>query len=516
MGYQRPKNATSLRPTRPNSAPQDFGDESAAPDVPAVTPADDPSALPQEGDDLEPQPRGGQRAAPKDGDLTDQEPPQLRDGVIETGEQPPPQDGIDPTTIDTRTREERQLFEDQASGVDALLFQTEELNPILDRRPQRLFRFEPYDPVGVRVGSFVLFPEAELSTGGFSNLFRSQFARPDASLDVRPSARLVSNWRTHALEFNVRGTATSFNAFPTQDETSYTLETRGRLDISKRANLQASLSQDVSQESRTALAARNVGTPAQVTANAATLALNQRFNRLSVQLRGAVTDTAFGDSLTGGVTTSNSARDYTMTEQAARASWEFKPTLSVFTEVAINQRGYARADATGLDRSSTGERYRAGVSFGSTGEIVRGEVSAGYGVQRPDRVTLSEISGLIVDANLTWKLSGFATLAATARSDFGETTATGAGGTHSQSAGLEARFAMQRDAIATAGIGYTVTDYPGLTLNETELRGNFGVEYFLNQETVLFSRYLHTVFTSNAPASSYDTDEVHIGVRIRR
>jgi len=33
---------------------------------------------------------------------------------------------------------------------------------------------------------------------------------------------------------------------------------------------------------------------------------------------------------------------------------------------------------------------------------------------------------------------------------------------------------------------------------------------------VLFSRYVHTAFTSNAANASYDADEVRVGVRIRR
>lgn len=494
-----------------------FGEESAAPDVAPPLPGDDPSAVPQEaGDDDGTQPRQGQRPVLKDGDLSDPVVPMLRDGIIDTSEPAAPTDGADPTAVDMRPKEEADLFEAPVPTADALLFQIEELEPILDKRPQRLFRFEPYDPVGVKAGSFVLFPELEIGGNGFSNVFRAPKARPDFSFDVRPSARLVSNWRRHALEFSARGTFSSYDQFSTENEVSYTLEARGRLDVSKRTNLQATVSRDVSQESRTVLEARAAGTRADVTTDAAAVALNHRFNRLGLQLRGSVTDRTYGASETGGVATLNDARNFVTYEQAVRASWEIKPTLSAFTDVAINQRDYQRLDATGIDRSSTGERYRAGLSFGSTGEFLRGEISAGWGAQHPANATLPDVSGVIVDANVTYRPTALTAVALTARSDFGETTNTGSGGVKSQFVGVEGRHAFRRDVIATAGLGFTGSDYTGTTLKEEELRATLGVEYFVNRDTVLFSRYVHTAFTSNAANANYDADEIRVGVRLRR
>ena len=515
-GIARSRSSEPYRPARSRTQPDGFGEGSAAPDLPAPIPADDPSAPQQDPDDLDPQPRAGQRGVRQDGDLSEPEAPILRDGVIDTGEAAAPVDGGDATTIDSRPREEAQLFEAPASTVDALLFQIEELEPILDRRPQRLFRFEPYEPIGVKVGSFVLFPEAEFGFAANSNVFRAPNARSDATFDIRPSARLVSNWKRHALEFSARGTASFYNEFSSENEKSYTLEARGRVDISKRTNLQASLSRDVSQESRSILEARSVGTRADVTTDVATIALNHRFNRLSMQLRGSVTDRVYGDSTSAGAVIANDTRDYTTYEQAVRASWEFKPTLAAFSEVVTNQRDYNSLDGGGIDRSSTGERYRAGFSFGNTGEFLRGEAGAGWGVQHPANASLPDVSGVIVDANLTYRPNALTSFAFAARSDFGETTTVGVGGVRSQFVGLEARHAFRRDLIGTAGLGFTVSNYAGSTLSEDELRSTLGFEYFLNRETVLFSKYVHTSFSSNAANASYDADEVRVGLRIRR
>jgi hypothetical protein len=157
-----------------------------------------------------------------------------------------------------------------------------------------------------------------------------------------------------------------------------------------------------------------------------------------------------------------------------------------------------------------------GLSFGTTGEIVRGEASVGYGVQRPTNTTLPDVSGVIVDANLTWRVNALTSLLVSARSDVAETTAAGVGGVRTQSVGIEARHAFHTYLIATAGLAYTLSEYVGSSLKEDEIRASLGAEYFLNRETVLFGRYTHTDFASNAVAADYATDEVRVGVRIRR
>jgi hypothetical protein len=295
------------------------------------------------------------------------------------------------------------------------------------------------------------------------------------------------------------------------------LEARGRLDISKRSNVQALISHEQAPESRSALDASSVGTRSIQSIDRAEAALNHRFNRLSLQFRGSVSDYAYGDTENLGLVTSNTDRDYTQTEEIGRASWEFKPTLSVFTEVAVNQRDYATVASTDLiSRSSQGERYRAGVSFGNTGQLLRGELSLGYGVQTPDDSQLPAIDGLIFDANATWRPTDLTSVLFNARSDVSETTTANVGGALARSAGVEVRHALRRYLIASAGLTYTNQNSQDGAIDETELRSTLGVEYFVNSDAVLFGRYAHSNFDAIGSASDYDSDEIKLGVRLRR
>lgn len=507
------------QPSRGRAGSADVDDNYAAPGIPQPIPDDDPTAVKEEDDGLDPVPRAGQRSVVLDGDPNfpaDQI--QLRDGIVDVGEPAPAEDGTDPSSVDTRDPEDIAVFENPPAGYDPLLFQIEELDPITDNRAvSRLASLEPFDPIGIKVGSFVLFPEAELSTSWYSNVFRAPDANSDWALNVLPNLRLVSNWQTHALELRANGDLSYFSQYDSENDKGYLVEARGRLDIAKRTNLQGLVSHERNQESRSALDASSAGTRANQTTDRGELALNHRFNRLSLQLRGSVGDFKYGEVENLGVTTSNSDRDYTATEETVRAAWEFKPTLSAFTEVAVNQRDYDRAAQSDLiNRSSDGERYRFGLSFGNTGKILRGEVSMGYGIQRPDDRRLREIDGLIVDANATWRATEVTSLLFNARSDITETTTANVGGSFYHFYSLEARHAFRTYLIGSAGLSYATQDSRDGIIDEREIRATLGLEYFINRELMVFGRYAHTNLDAVGTASDYDADEVHVGMKIRR
>lgn len=497
------------------------GESEAAAGMPPAIPGGDPSLDPEEQDPsgLDPRPLSGQRAVVQDGDLSyPAEPTQPYDGIAGIGEPVAPPDGTDPSVIDTRDRQDINLFEQPAAGYDPLLFQIEDIDPITtDRRPRRLAAFEPYDPVGIKLGSFVYFPELEVSGVATNNVLRAPSASPDVYAEVRSQSRLVSNWEAHALELRSTGTYNFHDAFPSEDDRAWGVEGRGRLDVTKRTNVQALLSHDVRQEGRSAIDATTTGERPDVTTGQAQATLNHRFNRLSLQLRGSHTETDYSDVLSGAAIQNNDDRDAAADEEAVRAKWELKPAFSVYAEAEMNQREFdAPAQSDGIRRDSSGERYRFGVDFGSAGKIVRGEVSLGWGRQSPDDARLDDVTAFLVDSNVAWRVTELTSLTFNAGTEIYDTTTAGSAGVVSHSAGVELRHAFREYLIGTAGLALSARDYASLPLEETELTAALGAEYFVNREIILFSRYQHIAFDSNAAASDWHSDDVRVGVRYRR
>jgi hypothetical protein len=196
--------------------------------------------------------------------------------------------------------------------------------------------------------------------------------------------------------------------------------------------------------------------------------------------------------------------------------WEFTPTLALFTDIAFNQRDYKiPAFTDGIIRSSTGERYRVGVSFGNLGAFLRGEVSLGYGRQTPDSPLLEVIDGLFLDGNVSWLVTPLTTVLFTASTDVAETTTEDSGGVLEHNYAVVVSHNISTRLIGSAGVSYFTRDFVGAGIHENQLTAATGLEYYLSREAVLFGRYQHTVFDTTTPNSNYTVEEVQVGVRLR-
>jgi hypothetical protein len=199
-----------------------------------------------------------------------------------------------------------------------------------------------------------------------------------------------------------------------------------------------------------------------------------------------------------------------------RAQWEFRPTFSVFGEIERDERHHPEAAATdGLSRNSQGERYRAGVALGQTGEFLRGEASIGYGIQRPAASSLPDVEAFLVDANVAWRITPLTSMLFEARTAFNETTLTGSPGVVDRRIGAKLRHAFTQRLTGEVGVSYSTQDYPGATLAEHSVTLNSGVEYSLNRHAALFGRIEHVRFRSNAIDRDYDASTIRFGARIR-
>jgi hypothetical protein len=369
------------------------------------------------------------------------------------------------------------------------------------------------------MGSFMVFPEAELAAAAYSNVFRgSQDPLGDAALEFRPSVRAVSMWSRHALELRAEGNTSFHKSHASEDDRAALLEARGRLDLTRRTNVEALAAWELAQEMRGSIdVPLSAAERGEVETRRAAISVNHRFNRLALQLRGSLAEFDYAPVATlGGGEISNTDRDYMQQDVALRASWLLKPTLSAFAETSVNARDHTTAGSDGIKHDSHGARHRIGLSFGGPEAVLHGQASIGYGQQTYDDPLLSSVEGILIDANLVWRVSGLTSLLLTARTDVEETSLAGTGGALAHSVGAEVRHAFRRNVIGTAGVRFARSDYQGADFTERELVTMLGLEYILSREVTLFGRYRHIEFDSTDEARNYNADELRVGVRLRR
>src|SRR5256885_4888001 len=95
---------------------------------------------------------------------------------------------------------------------------------------------ESYDARGVRVGSFLLFPEIEADESFNDNIYASSNATGKTASFVqglKPSLKLNSDWSNHMLNFFATGSFAFYSADSSQNYQDFSVGADGRFDISR-------------------------------------------------------------------------------------------------------------------------------------------------------------------------------------------------------------------------------------------------------------------------------------------
>lgn len=378
---------------------------------------------------------------------------------------------------------------------------------------------DPYAPVGVRLGGFLLFPELSAESIYNDNVFLSSI-RPegDWALALTPALRVQSDWSRHSLEANIGGLYSFHERFKTEDDETFTSNVTGRLDLRRNTNIvgSAGFSRALEDRGSSDFPTDSVERPL-VRSNNWSLEGNHTFNRMTLTLRGDVATENYDNSIAAdGSLIDNSGRDYTERRLTTRMAYEFQPGIEAFVEGSLNDRDFVEeVDSGGQLNGSSGHDVQAGLAFKLTGKLT-GEASAGYALQTPDDPTLKDIDGLIFNAALEYKPIALTTLRFDAASEVAETVETGSAGSIERSVEFSIEHRPRRNIIVGASIGYENEKFSGT--DETDEDWTFGLtgEYLFTPSVGLVVSYDHDRSMSSSPGDDYTTNEVRMGMRFRR
>ncbi len=269
------------------------------------------------------------------------------------------------------------------------------------------------EPIGFRMGSFRLFPAAEVGYKYDDNIFR--FPEPAAVSDtiakVRGSVSLNSDWSRH--EFNAIASVDlgRYNEFDNEDYTNYVVGANGVLDVVRGTEITGKAGYMKQTEDRSSVNSR-VGTsenPAYgvnpTTYDAAYVGVG--FDRQPARLRTKVAleyETVQFDSFKNifGGTVDNSDRDRGRTTATFRVGYETMPQRNVFIQAKVNNVDYdLEQDHNGVARDSSGYEITAGMSF-DLRYLLEGEVFIGHLEQEYDDPDLESIGRSFAGFNLNW------------------------------------------------------------------------------------------------------------------
>jgi hypothetical protein len=378
---------------------------------------------------------------------------------------------------------------------------------------------KPFEPLGIRPGSFLLRPAIEVSGGYDTNPARSNGGGGASSFGiVAPELLVNSNWSRHELTANLRGSYTAYGAAPAQDRPAFDGRIDGRIDVTGRTRIDL--------ESRLVVATDNPGSPniqaglARLpisTDVGATVGVGQRFNRFDVALKGLIDRTTYQDSrFTDGTSASNDDRNFDQYATQLRTGYELTPGVIPFVELDADRRRHdLMVDQFGIDRDSQGRAARIGTTF-ELSRILTGELAFGYLERSYTDPSLQNIKGPTFDGSLTWVASALTTfkLAAVTRAD--ESTLAGVSGVFTHELGIEVDHAFRTWLEATLRFTGDRDVYVGSPRQDDRYAAALGLTYKLNREMQVKGELRREWLTSNLPGNNYQADVALLGVRLQR
>lgn len=385
------------------------------------------------------------------------------------------------------------------------------------RRPARPAD-EPFDPLGIRVGTFIVKPAIEVTRAYDSNAERFAGGRGSPYTITAPELSVRSQWPVHELTATLRGTYSTYDNVSTLNRPSADGKVNARIDAAR------DLRYDV--EGRFILGTDNPGSPNLqaglsrfpiFTTLGTTVGATKSFNRLELTLKGSFDRTVYQAShLTDGTTSSNDDRNFDQYGATVRAAYEVTPGIKPFVEVFTDRRIHQLAlDRNGEQRDSSGVTPRVGGTF-ELSRILTGELSVGYQMRRYKDPGLPDLSGMVADASLKWAATGLTTATLTASSRTDETILANTSGTFRRDVGLQIDHAFRRWLLATIKLGVGYDRYVGFDRADTRTSIGTALTYKFNRELWFKGEYRNERLHSNVASADYNAHVWLFGLRLQR
>ncbi len=373
-----------------------------------------------------------------------------------------------------------------------------------------------FDPLGIRTGGFVFYPELYARMIGTNNIFAtSDNQKADTGLEVSSTFRLQSDWNVHELEFFATGREKRWRSFASENTTEFETRVRGRMDITSRTSVEAAIRYEQKMEGRGSVELSDAAVgPATAHETEFFGQLNHRFNRLGFRLRGQVIRNRYDDvALRSGGVQENHFRDFDEQTLNLRTNYEFSPKFSLYADTQIGRRKFAnRLDAGGLLQGSDSWLLAVGTRIELTRNLsFLGNV--GYARANPDEPSLVDLEGVVFDTSLIWSPFRYTTITLTGESELEETTQSGTPGSMNRSVSLSLAKEWTHRFSSTLSAQFEERDFAGIAQKDTEFTVGLVAEYMFNRSWVLDAGFEHTEVKGG---NKYSENEVHLGLKWRR
>ena len=377
-----------------------------------------------------------------------------------------------------------------------------------------------YDALGVRVGSFTMYPRISLSGTYDDNIFGLPNKTSGFIVSAAPSADFVSNWSRHALEFNLRYERDQYVDQSSESSNEYSLSSSGRLDIDHASA--ATFHFDVAEltESRTAPDSfAGLRQPVRYDVVTTGVSAYREFDRFRVEGELSNSFYSFYDTpLLNGLVFNESSRDENSTSERIRGSYAVNPDLALFLQVTPNQSHFLHEPTDSFSSfDSSGYSLTAGVN-GQITHLITADVGLGYYSQSYDDKRIANISGLAYNANIQYFLTQLITVTGRASHSISAAGIPGTPATDLDTVDLRADYELRRYLIVSPDVNYARYRYPGTDRVDDRYGAGVSATYLVNRTIGITASYGFLRQDSNGGFGgvSFDDNRLSLTLTLQR
>ncbi|MGH9551114.1 MAG: outer membrane beta-barrel protein, partial [Terriglobales bacterium] len=379
-----------------------------------------------------------------------------------------------------------------------------------------------YDPLGIRQGSFLLYPSGAIAETYDSNVFATQTGGTDDFYTrLIPALTVKSDWNQHALGLTLSGEVKKYAHHTTEDVNNFSSDAVGRYDIRRGEYISVEGIYQLLHEDRSSpnsLVGAKVPTEYHVMGG--DLSYVRELGRLGLRIDSAVTGYDFNNNSTAtGVVLPQNFRDRIEYAVAPRLTYEIVPGYNAFVRVVGNERQYfsqepgAGPHGENVRRNSHGWEVDAGTAIELT-SITAAELYIGYLHQDYENPLLKSVSGPSFGGSLIWNVTPIDTIRASFSEAVGETTLTGASSTLETGFSATAEHELLTNLLLLASLGFVHDDYQWNPRKDDTYGANVGARYLLNRNWTASADLTYSKRASNVPGGNYDRVIGTLGVKL--
>jgi hypothetical protein len=392
-----------------------------------------------------------------------------------------------------------------------------------------------YDPLGIRLGSFIVHPSLGLTETYDSNVFATPGGtKSDFYTTETPGVTVASDWNRHSLAFTATGQFKQYATQTSENVNNAATDLRGRYDISNGQYFIADAGYALQHEDRASPDSTvNQKQPTEYHVTGAYLAYVRELARIGLRVDGTATSYDFNSQFTKfGVLVPENDRDRIEYVLAPRVSYEFIPGYQAFVRAVGNIRRYNQQDQTlrhpdpgdltinapSARRNSAGYELDVGTAIEVT-RIITAEIYAGFLHQEYQSPLFPNVNGIAFGGNLLWNITPLTSLKGSFSQSVAETTLVNvtpvvvggvttfveqaASASRETNIQLTAEHELLRNVLLTGSVGYVRDDYRGINRIDDTYGSDIGVRYLMNRNIRLTAdvSYSHR---SSTVGANYD------------